>query len=822
MPGSSRPDLAIPAGAPVALPPGAGAWRVHGGPVEAYLVSEARRRLIAVVSEGGHVFGTAARALSVALVAADDAVLRPDDSDDWRDSARDWIEQAASNSAMPGEAVLAETPEGLEAIGAFATELDARFAAKDAARDRELTAQFAAAPSDGPANGIVAALHRAAEALGGSGASTGRPPAASEFALAPALARRFGLRATQVVLGSGWNADDRGPLLLRGLRDDAVCFAQFGRDGYGIDPAQVDGFAFRLHAPLIDEVGRLKGMARSVLRGLTREWRAIGATALGAALLGLIAPPVSGWIFDAIVPSGDRGAMIAAGLALLGAAAAIALLSAIRQRTILRVRGRGMTAMQAGVADHVLRLPARYFRTVAAGDFAQRIASLEAVRVGMTNVLLSAGLTAIFALAYLGQLFWFDWRLALAGLALTTLNVAATAASRALQARPLALAAERDGKLSSLTHELLEGIAKLRTAAAEERMLARWEAAYASEREAAAAADRIEAHYAAFADAVNLITLAGLFATAGLLAAHELSPGRFIAFLAAFALFQGAFAQLSGALLSLWSIQPLADRAQLFLAAEPEASAGRADPGRLSGRIAVSGLSFAYDGATAPLIDGLDFELEPGEHLAIVGGSGSGKSTVLRLLLGFEAALTGSIAFDGQDFAHLDPARVRSQIGVVLQSSQLFAGSIQDNIRGASDAGIAECQAAAEAAGLGPDLKQFPMGMHTPLTEGSGTLSGGQRQRILIARALAGSPRLLFLDEATSALDNATQAVVARTMDALHATRITIAHRLSTVRNADRIAVLERGRFVETGDFATLMARGGAFAALARRQLLED
>ena len=336
MPGSSRPDLAIPAGAPVALPPGAGAWRVHGGPVEAYLVSEARRRLIAVVSEGGHVFGTAARALSVALVAADDAVLRPDDSDDWRDSARDWIEQAASNSAMPGEAVLAETPEGLEAIGAFATELDARFAAKDAARDRELTAQFAAAPSDGPANGIVAALHRAAEALGGSGASTGRPPAASEFALAPALARRFGLRATQVVLGSGWNADDRGPLLLRGLRDDAVCFAQFGRDGYGIDPAQVDGFAFRLHAPLIDEVGRLKGMARSVLRGLTREWRAIGATALGAALLGLIAPPVSGWIFDAIVPSGDRGAMIAAGLALLGAAAAIALLSAIRQRTILR------------------------------------------------------------------------------------------------------------------------------------------------------------------------------------------------------------------------------------------------------------------------------------------------------------------------------------------------------------------------------------------------------------------------------------------------------------------------------------------------------
>ena len=428
MPGSSRPDLAIPAGTPVALPPGTGAWRVHGGPVEAYLVSDARRRLIAVVSDGGHIFGTAVRALSVALVAADDAVLRPADSDDFRDSARDWIEQAANNSAMPGAAALPETPLGLEAIGAFASELDARFAARDAARDHELTAQFTAAPSDGPANGIVAALHRAADALGGSGASAGRPPAATEFALAPALARRFGLRATQVVLGSGWSADDRGPLLLRGLRDEAVRFAQFGRGGYGIDPAEVDGFAFRLHAPLSDEVGRLGGMARSVLRESTREWPTIAACALGAALLGLIAPPVSGWIFDSIVPSGDRAAMVAAGLALLGAAVAIALLSAIRQRTILRVRGRGMIAMQAGVADHVLRLPARFFRTVAAGDFAQRIASLEAVRVGMTNVLLSAGLTAIFALAYLGQLFWFDWRLALAGLALTMLNVAATAA----------------------------------------------------------------------------------------------------------------------------------------------------------------------------------------------------------------------------------------------------------------------------------------------------------------------------------------------------------------------------------------------------------
>jgi ATP-binding cassette subfamily C protein len=195
---------------------------------------------------------------------------------------------------------------------------------------------------------------------------------------------------------------------------------------------------------------------------------------------------------------------------------------------------------------------------------------------------------------------------------------------------------------------------------------------------------------------------------------------------------------------------------------------------------------------------------------------------VLRLLLGFETPSAGSIAYDGRELAHLDLARVRSQIGVVLQSSMLFSGTILENIRGASDASLEDCLDAAELAGLGPDLKLMGMGVHTPITEGGGSFSGGQKQRILIARALAAKPRILFLDEATSALDNITQAHVARTMDGLRATRITIAHRLSTVQQADRICVLQHGRFVDSGSYAELMAQGGHFAALARRQLLQE
>ena len=824
MPASSKPRLPIQSGAPVPLPQGVQAWRVQDAPVEVYLVSPERRRLIAVVEPGGHVFGIAHETLSLQMVAGEAGGNTPEQRD-VADSAQHWMAQAAGAAGVA-------VPKGkadAAAVAAFTVSLEAAFARADAARDADLSARLSGKAGEADAaRSLADALKHAALALGGDVERDSVAPHTTDFALAPSLARRYGLRAARVVLDGHWAEDDRGPLLLRERGTQAVRFAVWRPSGYvdasgeRLDDAAQDALAWRIYGPLADDVSTMRGMMASVLRGLLREWKPVAGAALMAALLGLVGPWMAGWIFDTIVPGGERGLLVAAGLALLAVALVTVVLSAVRALAISRVRGRGMLTMMAGISDHVLRLPARFFRSVSAGDFAQRLASVEAVRTSVTELLLNAGLTSVFALLYLGQLLLFDLRLALAGLALTLIYVTLTVIFRTLQVRPATLAAERDGTLASLTYEMLEGVAKLRTAAAESRMLARWQTAYASERDAAAASDRIEAHYRAFEDSWSLLTLAGLFATAALLAQAELSAGQLIAFLAAFGLFQGAFTQLCDGLMSLWGLQPIAERARPILIAPAEARAGRADPGRLQGHIAASGLSFAYDGANVPIIDGLDLEVKPGEHLAIVGGSGSGKSTILRLLLGFEAPLTGSITYDGQDFSSLDPARVRSQIGVVLQSSQLFAGSIQENIKGASDATLDQCLAAAEAAGLARDLKLFPMGLHTPITEGAGTLSGGQRQRILIARALAGSPRILFLDEATSALDNATQAVVAETMDALNATRITIAHRLSTVRNAHRIAVLEKGRFVESGDFASLMAKNGAFAHLARRQLPED
>jgi len=245
---------------------------------------------------------------------------------------------------------------------------------------------------------------------------------------------------------------------------------------------------------------------------------------------------------------------------------------------------------------------------------------------------------------------------------------------------------------------------------------------------------------------------------------------------------------------------------------------GRGEPHEPRGAIDLKGVSFAYPNGPEVLRE-IDLAIRPGEFVAIVGASGSGKSTLLRLLLGFEAPLRGEVSYDGRDLKQLDLRYLRRRIGTVLQGGRLWAGDLLTNILGASNAGVTAATEAARAAGLEKDIEAMPMGVYTVVGEGLSTLSGGQRQRVLIARALVSKPRILLLDEATSALDNVSQAVVLEGLTALKATRVVIAHRLNTVRDADRIVVLDRGRIVQQGTFAQLAAEAGPFAAMLSRQV---
>jgi ATP-binding cassette subfamily C protein len=229
-------------------------------------------------------------------------------------------------------------------------------------------------------------------------------------------------------------------------------------------------------------------------------------------------------------------------------------------------------------------------------------------------------------------------------------------------------------------------------------------------------------------------------------------------------------------------------------------------------------VSFAYPGGPVVLED-IDLAIKPGEFVAIVGASGSGKSTLLRMLLGFEKPAIGEVLYDGRDLSKLDLRHLRRRIGTVLQGGKLWAGDILTNIAGANNIDANAALEAARRAGLERDLEAMPMGLYTVVGEGLSTLSGGQRQRVLIARALAGAPRILLLDEATSALDNVSQATVLEGLAKLDATRVVIAHRLNTVRDADRIVVLDRGRIVQEGTFDELARASGPFSAMLARQV---
>ena len=222
------------------------------------------------------------------------------------------------------------------------------------------------------------------------------------------------------------------------------------------------------------------------------------------------------------------------------------------------------------------------------------------------------------------------------------------------------------------------------------------------------------------------------------------------------------------------------------------------------------------------VLDNLSLKIRSGEYIAIVGRTGCGKSTLVRLLLGFETPERGAIYYDGKDINSLDLRSLRRHIGSVTQDGVLIQGDIYQNIViSAPQLTLADAWEAAEISGIAEDIRAMPMGMNTVIAEGQGGISGGQKQRLMIARAVAPKPKVLIFDEATSALDNLTQQKVSDALDHLNCTRIVIAHRLSTIRHCDRILLMENGNIAESGTYEELIARGGKFAELVERQRLD-
>lgn len=283
---------------------------------------------------------------------------------------------------------------------------------------------------------------------------------------------------------------------------------------------------------------------------------------------------------------------------------------------------------------------------------------------------------------------------------------------------------------------------------------------------------------------------------------------------------------ISGAFISMTSMSDVLARIQaiLSLAAPvlsevPEVSEDKKVVTRLSGGIELNNVSFRYKEDMPLIINNLSMRIRQGQYVAIVGKTGCGKSTLMRLMLGFEKPQKGAVYYDGKDLSHLDLKSLRKYMGVVMQNGKIFQGSIYSNIViSAPWLSVDDAWKAAEMSGIASDIREMPMGMDTIIAEGGGGFSGGQKQRLMIARAIAAKPKILLFDEATSALDNITQKQVSDALAGLKCTRIVIAHRLSTIKECDRIVVLDNGQIIEDGKYEDLVQKNGFFAELVERQ----
>jgi NHLM bacteriocin system ABC transporter ATP-binding protein len=554
--------------------------------------------------------------------------------------------------------------------------------------------------------------------------------------------------------------------------------------------------------------------------GSRRELRSVGWLGVLLGLLSLLPPVATGWLFDSIIPNANRSGLLQVGFGLLLIAVAMGMLQVARGIAVLRLQSKMDVSIQAAVWDRLLSLPVSFFRDYASGDLGSRALGINTIRQILSGYVISAILTSLFATFNLALLFYYAPRLGLAALGLVGLSVLVTAVTALYYLRHQRNLSGIQGALSGTMLQLLTGIMKLRVAGAERQAFSLWADGFTQQKSIYYKARAITNKLTVFNSSFSLITSLTLFALTAYWLPQKLSTGDFLAFYLALLQFLGAWFVLSSSLVYILTIVPVYERLKPILEAEPEVDETKESPGELAGAIEVSHASFRYRARSPLVLQDVSLQVRPGEFVALVGASGSGKSTILRLLLGFEKPETGGIFYDDQDLNDLDVREVRKQIGVVMQNAIIQSGNVYKNIVGSSlDLTLDDAWEAARLAGFDKDIQDMPMGMHTVISARGGNLSGGQRQRLLIARALVHKPRILFFDEATSALDNRTQDVVNHNLEAINASRLVIAHRLTTIMQADRIYLFDNGRILQSGTYDELINQPGPFAELAKRQL---
>ncbi len=640
-------------------------------------------------------------------------------------------------------------------------------------------------------------------------------------------------RIRRVALTGNWWESDNGPLLVFDSSSTPLALIMHKPGHYQlVNPAtgnvqpltpelilSLSLEAYSFYRTLPNKTLNKRELLRFALQGQEHDIMRLLLLQSLIGLIGLFVPIATGIILDNAVPNANLSMLSQFIIGLLAATFSITAFSLAQSLTLLRVRFKTNVATQAAIWDRLLRLPVDFFQKFSPGDLTVRAAGIDTIQQELTDATLQTLLSGIFSIFTLALMIYYSLILALGSIALVLIMIGLLVVSSIIQLKYQRPIAQLQGKLAGLTFQFLNSISKIRVSNSESRIFALWAEQFAQKNRLFFQSGIWVIRFALVRTIFSVLALVWLYGMVGSKVV-PISFGSFISFNAAFGQFFAATLALAGVITTLINLIPLYERVQPILITLPELEKDGLDPGVLTGHIILKEINFRYQPQTPLVLENISMEINPGEFVALVGATGSGKSTLFRLLLGFETPSSGNIFYDDQNLSKLNIRSVREQLGVVLQNDTLIAGTVFENIVGVQPLSLEDAWKVVSQVGLKNDIEAMPMGLHTIVTEGGKTLSVGQRQRLMIARALVNNPRILLLDEATSALDNPTQVEVMRNLEQLKITRIVAAHRLSTLINADKIYVIKDGQIVQSGTYDSLVAEEGVFAELVNRQLL--
>ena len=647
------------------------------------------------------------------------------------------------------------------------------------------------------------------------------------------LLRPSGIMRRKVNLDKGWYQDASGPMLAT-RKDDGtiVALIPYGLSGYRFYDGKTvrigretqklfDREAIAFYKPFPLREMHVSALFKYILEQIApADLAMIILAVLAVTLVGMVLPHLSKILFSQVLSSGSARVLVGMGIFMVCTVISQQMFVIIQGLVTARISTKLDLSVEAATMMRILSLPADFFKKYSAGELSRRAEYLNVLATQLVDVLMTMGLTSLFSMLYITQILFYAPALAAPALIVTLLTLAVTIAQAILQMRVSRQQMEYESKENGLSYQFITGIQKIRLAGAEKRAFARWGKIYSK----SASLLYDPPMFMKIAPAITLaISLIGSMVMYYAAIAGKVSIAEYYAFNTAYGMVNTAFMSLAGVASTIAMVQSIMELVRPIVETAPEIAEDKQVITRLSGGIELNNVTFRYREDMPPILNDLSLRIRPGQYVAIVGKTGCGKSTLMRIMLGFETPQRGAVYYDGRDLKKIDLKSLRRRIGAVMQNGKMFTGDIYSNITiSAPWLTMDDAWEAAEVAGMADDIRDMPMGMFTLISEGQGGISGGQRQRLLIARAIAPKPKILMFDEATSALDNLTQKQVSDALDRMKCTRIVIAHRLSTIRQCDRIIVLDQGKIIEDGSYEELISQNGFFADLVSRQRLDE